>query len=71
VISQLRRLTWPDGAANHVAVAVMAVIVLGCGALAAVVGVGAAVLVMGLVVGALLALYLVLSASRSRRVAAR
>ena len=58
VLSQLRRFTWPAGTLSHGLVALMAVLVLACGALAGVVGLGPSVLAMGIVVGAVLAIYL-------------
>jgi low temperature requirement protein LtrA len=67
VISQLRRLTWPAGVLNHGFVAATAVLVLVCGALAGVIGLGPAVLAMGVVLGALLAAYFAVSHRRAVR----
>ncbi|MFC4945299.1 low temperature requirement protein A [Pseudonocardia sp. GCM10023141] len=64
VISQLRQFTWPAGSLSHGLVTAMAVLVLGCGALAEVIGIGSAVLAMGVVLGALLAVYLRRAARR-------
>lgn len=66
VISQLRRVTWPTGSLSHLLVAAIAVLVLACGALAAVLGLGLAVLFMGAVVVALLTVFLVRRSQRAR-----
>lgn len=63
VISGLRLLTWPAGTISPIIVAAICVLVLVLGALAGPLGVGLAVLLMGLVLGLGLAAYFV----RARR----
>jgi low temperature requirement protein LtrA len=68
VISQLRRLAWPAGTTNHALIGACSVLVLAAVGLA-VLDLGLSVLVMGLVLGATLATYLIL-AGRSAPAAA-
>jgi low temperature requirement protein LtrA len=68
VISQLRRLSWPAGTENHVMIAVLAVLIIGLGALAGVLGIGLAVLLMGVVLGAGLAIWVAMTTRRARKV---
>ena len=65
VLTQLRRITWSAGTTAHGIVGLTAAALLGCAGLAAVVPMGVAVLLMGLVLATALALYL----SRGRRAA--
>ncbi len=58
VLAQLRRLTWSRGAVDHVLTGAMAVLVLACGFLAPLVGLGTAVCAMGVAVAATLAAFL-------------
>jgi low temperature requirement protein LtrA len=66
VLSQLRRLTWAQGSLSHVTVAVIVVLILVCGALAGLIGLGVAVLAMGIILGALLTVFLVRSSRRAQ-----
>ena len=59
VLTQLRRITWPAHTTAHHIVVVTALAQLGCAALAGVVGIGGSVLLMGVVLLAALATYLV------------
>ncbi len=67
VISQLRRLSWPAGAENHINIAVLVVLILGSGALAGVIGIGLSVLAQGLVLIAGLTVWLVIASRRAKR----
>lgn len=58
VMTQLRRFTWPAGSLNHRLIIGATVLVLACGAFAGALGMGPAVLAMGVVVGAMLTVYL-------------
>lgn len=69
VISQLRRLSWPSGAENHVVIAALVVLLLGFGALAGVLGVGLSVLAQGLVLLAGLTTWLLIAARRAKAAA--
>ncbi|MCW0214520.1 MAG: low temperature requirement protein A [Pseudonocardia sp.] len=57
-ISQLRRTTWPKGLLSHGLVLGAAVLILLCAGLAPLLGIGAAVLVMGVVLAIMLGLFL-------------
>jgi low temperature requirement protein LtrA len=69
-LSALRTLVWSRETRNWPLVATLAVLLLGCGALAGVVGVGVSVLLMGVVLAGGLTTFLVLAARRVDRVGA-
>jgi low temperature requirement protein LtrA len=64
VLSSLRALVWSRETRNPVLIGVLAVLLLACGVLAGVVGVGVAVLLMGVVLSAGLATFIVLASRR-------
>jgi len=69
VISQLRRLSWPAGAENHLMIAVLVVLIVGAGVLAGVLGIGLSVLLQGVVLLAGLTGWLVIASRRAKAVA--
>jgi low temperature requirement protein LtrA len=70
VLSSLRALVWARETRNPVLIAVLVVLLLACALLAGVVGVGVAVLLMGVVLAAGVATFLALAARRVDRAAA-
>jgi low temperature requirement protein LtrA len=70
VLSSLRALVWSRETRNPVLIGVLVVLLLGCAVLAGVVGVGVAVLLMGVVLSAGVATFLALASRRLARAAA-
>ncbi len=70
VTNQLRRVTWPPEVLNHGYTALCALLVLACGALAGVLGLGPAVLLMGVLVVLVLAAWFASTRRRTGRMAA-
>jgi low temperature requirement protein LtrA len=67
VLSSLRALVWSRETRNPVLIGVLVVLLLACGVLAGVVGVGVAVLLMGVVLAAGLATFIALASRRAAR----
>jgi low temperature requirement protein LtrA len=69
-LSSLRTIVWSRETRNPLLIALLVVLLVGCGLLAGVVGVGVAVLLMGVVLAAGLTAFLTLAARRTERASA-